>query len=140
VASEEDVRRIALSLPGAVEVSYNHLPGFRVRRQLFARIHEQPDALFVKCAGIDERNDLVRSAPDKFFTVRHYDGYPGFLVRISMVDAGELTELLTESWRLTAPARLIAQYDAGCDGGAGKPGRQPLRPAAALRRYEVTGC
>jgi hypothetical protein len=123
MASEEDVRRIALSLPGATEVPYNHLPGFRVRGRLFARIHEQPDALFVKCADIDERNDLVRSAPDKFFTLPHYDGYPGFLVGISTVDASELTELLTESWRLTAPRKLIAQFDAEYDDETGKPGR-----------------
>jgi hypothetical protein len=28
-----------------------------------------------------------------------------------MVDEDELAELLTESWRLTAPKKLIAQYD-----------------------------
>lgn len=41
----------------------------------------------------------------------HY-GYPGFLVRLSQVDLDEMNEIVTESWRLSAPKRLLAAYDA----------------------------
>jgi hypothetical protein len=112
VVSEEDVRRVALSLPGAVEKSYNRLPGFRVSQKLFARIHEQPDTLFVGCADVAEKDGLIASHPDKFFTTPHYDGYPGLLVRLNAVDIDELTELLTESWRLSASRRRVAEFDA----------------------------
>jgi hypothetical protein len=112
MVSEDDVRDVALSLPGAVEQSYNHLPGFRVRGKLFARVHEQPDAIFVKCVDIAERDGLLDTEPEKFFITPHYSGYPGMLVRLSAIDQDELAELVTESWRVTAPKKLRAQFDA----------------------------
>ena len=109
--TEEDVRRVALSLPETIEKPYNRLPSFRVRNNLFLRIHELPDAFFVRCASVEERNELLRAEQDKFFITPHYDGYPGFLVRLSQVDLDEVTEIVTESWRLSAPKRLLAAYD-----------------------------
>jgi len=44
MVTEEDIRRVALSLPGSVQKPYNRLPSFRVRGTLFLRIHELPDA------------------------------------------------------------------------------------------------
>ncbi len=35
------------------------------------------------------------------------------LVRYAEVDVDELTELLTDSWRLRAPKRLVQAFDAG---------------------------
>lgn len=112
MVTEEDVRRVALSLPGSIERPYNRLPSFRVRNNLFLRIHELPDAFFVRCASVEERNELLSAEPGKFFITPHYDGYPGFLVRLSQVDLDEMTEIVTESWRLSAPKRLLAAYDA----------------------------
>jgi hypothetical protein len=101
-----------MSLPESVERPYNRLPSFRVRSSLFLRIHELPDAFFVRCAGVEERNELLKAEPGKFFITPHYDGYPGLLVRLSRVDLDELAEIVTESWRLCAPKRLLAAYDA----------------------------
>jgi hypothetical protein len=55
---------------------------------------------------------LAERDPGKFFITPHYDGYPGILVRLSQVDRAEVTELVTESWRICAPKRLLAVYDA----------------------------
>jgi hypothetical protein len=112
MVSEEDVRRVALSLPGVAERPYNRLPGFRARGKLFARVHELPDAILVSCVDVGERDGLVASEPDKFFITPHYRGYPAMLVRLSSIDLAELTELLTESWRLNASKRLVAEFDA----------------------------
>ena len=112
MVTEEDVRLVALSLPGSVEKPYNRLPSFRVRSTLFLRIHELPDAFFVRCAGVEERNELLKAEPGKFFITPHYDGYPGLLVRLSQVDLDEMTEIVAESWRVCAPRRLLAAYDA----------------------------
>ena len=111
MVTDDDVRRIALSLPETAEKPYNRLPSFRVRGNLFVRVHELPDTLFVRCADLDERNELLKAGPGKFFITPHYDGYPGILVRLSQVDSGEVTELVTESWRICAPKRLLAAYD-----------------------------
>jgi hypothetical protein len=112
MVTEEDVRQVALSLPGTTETPYNRLPSFRVRRNLFLRFHELPDAFFVRCANLEERDELLKAEPGKLFITPHYDGYPAVLVRFSQVDLGEMTELVTDSWRLCAPKRLLATYDA----------------------------
>ena len=55
---------------------------------------------------------LLQGQPDVFFTTPHYDGRPSVLVRLEAVDPDELAELLEEAWRLRAPKRAIAAYDA----------------------------
>ena len=65
----------SICLPGIVEKPYNRLPSFRVRDNLFLRIHELPDAFFVRCADLEERNELLKAEPGKFFITTHYDGY-----------------------------------------------------------------
>ncbi len=113
VASLSDVRELALSLPETIEKSSYGTPGFRVKDRLFARMREEPGVLAIWCADLDEKEFLIRAEPEKFFTVAHYDGYAMVLVRLEAVDREELLELLTESWRLRGPKRLVAEFDAG---------------------------
>ncbi|HLV80045.1 MAG TPA: MmcQ/YjbR family DNA-binding protein [Chthonomonadaceae bacterium] len=107
MATEEDVRRICLSLPEATEKPYAGLPGFRVKAKLFARIRENPDALVVIRPDIEDKEALIAAEPEKFFQIPHYEGHPAVLVRLEAIEVDELEELLTESWELNAPARLL---------------------------------
>ena len=111
MATEDDVRAIALGLPETEERPSYGTPGFRVKDRLFARIRE-PGVLVVWCADEAEKDFLIRAEPAKFFTVPHYDGYASVLVRLSAVDRDELAELLTDAWRARAPKRLVAAFDA----------------------------
>jgi hypothetical protein len=110
MASEDDVRTIALSLPETEERPSYGTPGFRVKDRLFARIRE-PGVLVVWCADEGEKDFLIRAEPEKFFTIPHYDGYPSVLVRLDAVDRDELAELLTDAWRTRAPKRLAASFE-----------------------------
>ena len=110
MASEEDVRRFALSLPETIEKPSYGTPGFRVRDKLFARIVEQGDAVVVWCEA-GEKESLLHADPVKFFTTRHYDGHPMIHVRLAAVDVEELGELLTDSWRIRAPKKLVSEFD-----------------------------
>jgi hypothetical protein len=112
MVTEDDVRRVALSLPATVEKSCNRLPSFRAGSNLFIRIHELPDVLFVRCANLEERDELLKAEPGKFFITPHYDGYPAVLVRLGQAGFDEVAELVTEAWRICAPKRLLAAYDA----------------------------
>jgi hypothetical protein len=119
VATLEDVRRIALSLPGAAD-SDDPL-GFTVpsrgKDRGFAwswkeRVHPKMarvpnlDVLAVRVAGQPDKELLLASDPHRFFTEPHYDNYPAVLVRLAAVDVDELRELLTESWLSVAPSDL----------------------------------
>ena len=72
-----------------------------------------PKVLAVRVADEGEKLALIASDPEKFFTEPHYNGYPAVLVRLEAIDEDELTELLTDAWRLSAPRRLLAELDAG---------------------------
>lgn len=110
--TEDDVRRIALCLPHTTERPSYGTPGFRVKDRLFARIREEGNVLVVWCEDEGEKQALIATEPATFFTTPHYEGHPSVLVRFEAADVELLAELLTESWRLRAPAKLVAAYDA----------------------------
>jgi len=113
MATEADVRRIALSLPETIEKPWFGSPGFRVKDKGFLRIRSEAEGgLVVFVADLGEKEALLASDPDVFFTTPHYDGYPTVLVNLPAIDVDELTELITESWRRKAPKRVLAAYDA----------------------------
>ena len=118
VATEDDARRIALSLPATTEKPSYGTPGFRVKDRLFARVHDLPDTLVVWVADMDEKEALLVSAPDRFFETPHYDGYPMVLVHLDAIEVDELTEVITDSWRNRAPARVLKTYADQLPGGA----------------------
>ena len=113
MATEDDVRRIALDLPSTSEKPSYGMPGFRVKDKLFARMREARDeeVLVVWVESEEDKRALIAEDPDRFFTVPHYDGYAMVLARLVTLDAAELTELLTDAWRVRAPARLVADLD-----------------------------
>jgi hypothetical protein len=111
MVTQDDVRAMALSLPETTEKPSYGQPGFRVKDRLFARIREEGDVLVVWCSDLGEKEALIASEPDKFFTTPHYDGHPTVLVRFDAVDKDELSELLAEAWRVRAPKKVAAAFD-----------------------------
>jgi hypothetical protein len=112
MATEEDVRRIALSLPETTEKPWFGTPGFRVKDKSFLRIRSEAEGgLVVFVSDLGEKEALLTSEPEKFFTTPHYDGHASVLVNLPAVDVEELRELITESWRLKAPKRVLKAFD-----------------------------
>jgi hypothetical protein len=111
MVTEDDVRRIALSLPATSEKPSYGTPGFRVKDKLFARIREEGDVLALWCADLDEKEALVAAQPETFFSTPHYDGYPMVLVRFDAVEVDELNELLTDAWLVRAPTRVRQAFE-----------------------------
>jgi hypothetical protein len=48
---------------------------------------------------MEDKEFLVRSDPEKFFTEPHYRAYPAVLLRLPAVGVKELREIITEAWR-----------------------------------------
>jgi hypothetical protein len=121
-STSDDVRRIALSLPSAVQdgdkISYLVEGGKAFAWTWKKRIEpkrarvEQLDVFAVRVSGEEEKAVLIAADSAKFFTEAHYNGYPAVLVRLDEIDEGELAELLTDAWRLAAPRKLLAALDA----------------------------
>jgi hypothetical protein len=124
MATQDDVRRIALALPEVVESEDRFafsVPSKGKEKGIawvwLERVHpkrarvQQPAVLAIRVANEGEKQELVAADPDKFFTEPHYNGFPAVLVRLAEVDVDELTELLTDAWRIQAPKALVAEFD-----------------------------
>jgi hypothetical protein len=110
--SWEDVIEIGTRLPG-VELGTSYgTPALRVRGKGMCRLRTNPDALVLRVSDMGEREALLQSQPDVFFSTPHYDGYPYVLVRLAAVDPVELEELLEEAWRVRAAKRVVKAWEA----------------------------
>ena len=89
MATEDDVRRIALSLPETTEKPWFNTPGFRVKDKGFLRIRSEAEGgLVCFVADLDEKEALLASDAEKFFTTPQFREV---LVR------RELAELIVEA-------------------------------------------
>lgn len=115
MASLDDLRRVALALPGTSEGTWYGTPGYLVAGKGFLRVRTEDDdgRLVLPVPDLGEKKALLGARPEAFSTTPHYDGYAAVLLTLEAVDVDELAELVTEAWRLKAPARLRRELDAG---------------------------
>ncbi len=112
------LRKLCLALPEAHEVEAWGEPTFRVRNKLFAMYaapnnHHGAGRSAVWCkAAPGNQEIMVRAEPERFF-VPPYVGPSGWVgvYLDGRVDWAEVATLLEDSYRLTAPKRLLVQLD-----------------------------
>ena len=107
-----DVVAAGRALPETEEGTWFRTPCLRVRKKSFCRMKEDGETLVVRVVDLEDKEALLRSDPDVFFTTPHYDGWPYVLVRLAHVEPEQLRELIEDAWRLSAPKRVLAAYDA----------------------------
>jgi hypothetical protein len=124
MASWEDVRRIALDLPGTDEGTSHGNRSWRVKEKGF--VWERPlrrgdlEALGDAAPdgpilGARVENEMAKEAliaddPGVFFTTPHFDGYPAILIQLENIGVEDLTEVIVEAWLARAPKRLAKEY------------------------------
>lgn len=123
MADLEDVRRIAGSLPETIaEMTQHGQIRLNVAGKGFAwtwmeRVAPRkprvgrPDVLAVRVADKLEKEILLAADDRRFFTEPHYNGFPAVLVRLSEIDADELSDLLMDAWRAKAPKKLVKESE-----------------------------
>ena len=122
MASFDDVRRIALSLPETTEaVSWGNAhwrvknKGFVWERPLNQSDYAALEALGepapegallgVRIADIGVREAMIADDPNLFSTIPHFDDFPAILVRlVEMVDAGRLRVPIAATYPLAQAA------------------------------------
>ncbi|MEV6652911.1 MmcQ/YjbR family DNA-binding protein [Streptomyces sp. NPDC051219] len=107
MATADDVRTIALSLPDTSEKLSWGMPTFRVAGKIFAALGDDDASIGFKCPK-EDRAELIAAEPEKFFVREgHDDNYAWLRVRLAVLeDAGELRAILVDSWLQAAPRRL----------------------------------
>jgi hypothetical protein len=109
------IRAICLGLPEAVEKPFggHTSPAFRVRDKMFAVISEDRTSMTVK-APRGVQAILINADPERFF-VPKYVGSKGWVgIRLDSgppPDWEEVAEIIFESYAMTAPMRLVAQWE-----------------------------
>jgi hypothetical protein len=112
VVKPGEVRRIALSLPGARERETWGAATFRVKDKIFVLLSEDGKVVSVK-ARKEHQQSIIASAP-KTFAVAPYVGRFGWVtVQLATVAKESLRVLIIDAWRRTAPKRAVTRFDAG---------------------------
>jgi len=117
VADAGDVRRLALALPHVEEIESEGFD-FRVGGKGFVWSYPErnpgqrrvirTDVAVLFVGDEAEKQALLLGEPDLFFTAPGYDGWPLVMLRLAVVDVERLRELVTDAWRMRAPAELVA--------------------------------
>jgi hypothetical protein len=103
-----DFRRIALSMPEAVEGSHFGNADFRVGNKIFATLALQKEGFGVLLLTPKEQAGMVEDEPGIFSPVPGGWGRKGSTrVRLSKVPSDILQAALQLAWRRKAPKRLL---------------------------------
>ena len=121
MADWDDVRRIALALPGAEESTSHGGAAWKVKKKLF--VWERPlrksdlealgksapkgAILGVRVAHLIAKEAMLAARPDVCFTTPHFDGYPAVLVQLGKIKVSDLKKLIVEAWLARAPKKLV---------------------------------
>lgn len=124
IITTDDVRRLALALPQVVEIDSEGFD-FRVGDKGFVWSYPErrpgkprvirTDIAVLYVGDEAEKQALLLGEPDRFFTTPAYDGMPLVMLRLSTVDVDRLRELVTDAWRMRAPAELAAELTTDLD-------------------------
>jgi hypothetical protein len=120
MADAKDVRRIALALPHVVEIESDGFD-FRVGNKGFVWSYPERrpgksrvirlDIAVLYVGDEGEKQALLLGEPDIFFTTPGWDGWPYVFLRLEKVRVKRLRELITDAWRMRAPADLAVELD-----------------------------
>ena len=127
----DEVRHLALALPGVVEIDSDGFD-FRVEGKGFVwsypeRTPGKPRVIRTDIAVLfvgdeAEKQALLLGEPDVFFTAPGYDGLPLVMLRLAQVTVDRLHELVTDAWRMRAPAELVSDLDRADESSGAGPG------------------
>lgn len=154
MATQNDVRRIALALPAVVEhddrfafsvVNKDKLKGivwvWQERIEPKKPRVPNPAVVALRTANLDDKEILLAADPATFFTEPHYNGYPAVLVRLAAITPSRLQPLVEQAWRCQAPKALVKEWEqraAPTDSRRAAPSarakKAPAKQAAPQRR------
>lgn len=106
-----EFRRMALSLPEAVESSHMDHPDFRVGGKIFATLGYFDRGWGMVKLMPDQQETFVRSEPKVFVPAKGYWGRKGSTcVHLKSAKKATLRKALLAAWQNTAPRRLAQKF------------------------------
>ena len=124
MADQDDVRRIALALPETREAEdhFSFSVANKGKQKGFVwawneRVEPKKprvprsDVVAIRVADRFDKEALLASDRETFFTEPHYNGFPAVLVRLPRIGLVELEELIIDAWRSQAPRALVDAFE-----------------------------
>jgi hypothetical protein len=107
----EDFRRIALSLPGAIEKAHMGHPDFRAGGKIFATLAYPNDEVGMARLTPEQQHNFVQADPAAFAPVKGAWGRRGCThVRLSAARRPLVKKALEDAWRnVAAPLAAVSQ-------------------------------
>ncbi|MEU2432672.1 MULTISPECIES: MmcQ/YjbR family DNA-binding protein [unclassified Streptomyces] len=110
MCTSDEVRQLALGLPGTTEKEAWSMPTFRVAGKMFLTLPDDETSMAVRCPK-EERDELVLAEPGKFWVADHEASFAWVRVRLAALDdADELRAIVVDSWRQAAPPGLLQAH------------------------------
>lgn len=100
--------RLVNALPGVQHTTASRYTTFVVHGTKFGYLWPRTSTVGLK-QTLSEQRALVAERPDVFEVQFSAGGFGWVVVYLEKIDPVELSELVLEAWRLSAPSRLLAE-------------------------------
>jgi hypothetical protein len=110
MATIEDVRRVALTLPRSYEALVRDRVKFRVGSIVYLAFSHD-ETLMGFAFPKEERQALVAAEPEKFQMPEQSDlRYHWVVARLAAIDEGEIAEIVIDAWTMVVPKSVSAAH------------------------------
>lgn len=110
MVSNEQVRELALALPGVSEQDHWGKPSFRVGRKIFATLHAEDRRAVLKFP-IPDQTALVAMEP-AVYSIGGWAHQGWTMVDLKKVPKTRFAGQLALAWKQVAPKRIIRDFEA----------------------------
>jgi len=110
MVSLNTARQLALSLPEAEEQSHFHLPDFRVKKKIFASLHEDKNLMMVKLNTIDQSVFCEIDSTIIYPVPGGWGKKGATFINLKKIKKEMLMDALTTAWKTVAPSSIVNKY------------------------------
>lgn len=105
----EEIRRIALSLPGTEEVEHWGKPSFRINNKIFTIVQDDMKTITVKTTK-EERDMYTSMSPETYTIPDSFSNLNYMHINLELARKEEVIDLIRSAWGMVAPKKLSKAY------------------------------